>query len=142
MKTKTIPERLRKLGWNRRVLTFADFERVCEEDNILIIAKHLPDDVGQYYIENGQDIIALEYDLRDPQRTLVAFHEYGHALFHCPGHFGHHSKTELEADIIAVAALVPKPLLYKLSPGEISEAMDYPLSLIWERWEFLRRFGV
>lgn len=135
---KTIPQRLCKLGWNRRVLTYADFEQACEDDQITVITKHLPDDLGQYRIEQSREVITLDRALHDPLRVFVAFHEFGHALYHVPGHYGLHAKTELEADVIAVVALLPRPLLYKLSPGEISEALGYPLSLIDERYSILR----
>jgi Zn-dependent peptidase ImmA (M78 family) len=142
LKNRATQQRLRKLGWNRRVLTFDDFEQACERDRITLIVRPLPNDLGQYHLEQSGEVITLSCELRDPLRTLVAFHEYGHALFHVPGHFGLHSKTELEADIIAVVALLPRPLLFRLSPGEISETWDYPLSLVSQRWEFWQKFRV
>jgi Zn-dependent peptidase ImmA (M78 family) len=136
----SIPARLRALGWNQRVLRYEDFEQACEDDGITLIVKP-SSERGEYKIERGQDVITLDSRMHDPLRTFVAFHEYGHALFHVPGHFGIQDKTEDEADIIGYVALLPRRLLENCPPGDLSEMLDYPLSLIWKRWEILRRRG-
>lgn len=138
---KQIHPRLARIGWNRRVLTYADFERACERDGITVITKRLIDDLGRYQIVKGRELITLDVGLRGPLRTFVAFHEYGHALYHVPGKHRLLAKTELEADIIGIVALLPRSLLLRMSPGEISEALGYSLAFVAERykiWESMR----
>lgn len=81
----------------------------------------------------------LNENLRGHWRALVAWHEYGHHLWHVPGAFGLHRKTELEADLIAHVALIPAFLLH-LPDGEIAEMFGYTPRLIRTRVEIFRQF--
>jgi len=139
---KGIHPRLQRIGWNRRVLTYTDFERACERDGITVISKRLPDDLGRYQIVKGREVITLDSHLHGTLKVFIAFHEYGHALYHVPGCHRLLSKTEFEADIVGIVALLPRPLLERLSPGEISESLGYSLAFIAERYKILSNLHV
>lgn len=130
---------LRQLGWNRRVLTFADFEAACEHCEILLILKRF-EPLGEYYIDYyGQDVIVLDNGMVEPMRSMIAWHEFGHALMHVPGHYhGFNGKAESQADFIGLVALIPDTLLRRYSDGEISEQYGYKLPLIQYRRDVAR----
>ena len=130
--------RLRQRGWNKRVLTFDDFEELCHAENILVIVAALPHDLGTYSLANDRPLIKLDSKLREPLRTLVALHEYGHHCWHVPGHFGLQTKTETEADFIAFAGLIPVRLLNQYEDWEIAEEYGYPLAFVRERCRLWR----
>ena len=125
--------RIRARGWNRRVLTFDDFEEVCAEEGIIILDTRQDEISGEYEILDGQPLIKLHRDLTGFRRTLVAFHEYGHHCWHVPGHWNGRGLTEVEADFVGLAALIPCPLLFKYSPAEIADEYGYPLRTVIER---------
>lgn len=134
-----IHPRLEMIGWNRRVLTYADFEHACEEEDITLIIRYLPHDWGTYERIGDDDVITLTTDMTDPFRTFVAFHELGHALLHVPGHFGMIAKSEAQADVVGLCALLPRPLIQGCSLYDIAERYEkYSLDWIRERFEIAR----
>lgn len=135
------PTLLERLGWNRRVLTFADFEDICERQGVLLLDASYRRRPGFYTEHNGWPVIALDQRLHGAKRTLVAWHEFGHYLLHTPGYFGLHSKTELQADVVAHVALIPVPLLH-LPDGEICETYGYSWRIVRERVRIFRAFNL
>jgi len=135
-----IPSQLHALGWNRRVLTLDDFYTACEAEHITVfdVAMHWQ---GLFLYFEGKPIIALNVRLRGNQRTLVAWHEFGHYCYHYPGSFGRQRKTEREADIIAHVALIPAFLL-NLPDGELQEMFGYSSELISARIAIFRQYNL
>ena len=89
-------KQLRQLGWNRRVLSYDDFLQACEVAEVTVLElafRRLP---GIYTNYCGWPIIGLRKGLREPRRSLVAWHEMGHHLLHAPGIqcYGRHAKTD------------------------------------------------
>jgi Zn-dependent peptidase ImmA (M78 family) len=137
---REVPKKLRRLGWNRRVLTFDDFHDACEAEGIYV--RPVPLDCGGLYLTvENTPVILLDERLREPRRSFVAWHEYGHHLWHTPGRFGRHAKTELEADLIAHVALIPVFLL-NLPDGEIGDFFGYDAGMIRTRVKIFQTFGV
>lgn len=33
---KTVPQKLKQLGWNRRILTLDDFHNTCDDEGVLV----------------------------------------------------------------------------------------------------------
>lgn len=137
---KQIPDRLLELGWNQRILTLDDFHNTCEEEGILVHSSRL-DWPGLYLHYRNRPVILLDESLRGHLRTLVAWHEYGHYLWHVPGCYGLARRSEKEADLIAHVALIPAFLLH-LPDGEIAEMFGYGPALLRTRVEIFRRYGL
>jgi Zn-dependent peptidase ImmA (M78 family) len=142
---KAIPQTLRALGWNRRPLTLDHFYDFAERESILVIERSFPKPMHRcrgFYVEEAQRrVIVLNTLTPAALRPLVAWHEVGHALWHTPGRFGLHSKTELEADLIAHCAVVPRPWLFEHSFGEIVEMVG-DVGIVRERVKIWQRFGL
>lgn len=134
-----IPLRLRQMGWNRRVLSYADFEQACEDFDITLVLRRFADQ-GEYYVDPyWGDVIVLDNTMPDPLRSMVAWHEFGHALLHIPGHYrGFDEKAEYQADLVGLVALIPDTLFRRYTDGEISEQYGYPLRFIQHRREVAR----
>lgn len=135
------PPRLKAFGWNERILTFDDFEEFCEVENILLIEARLRYWRGFYCIHNEQPAIVLDQQLRGPERLLTAWHEVGHHLLHTPGYFGHHGKTEVQADLVGHIALLPAFLLH-WPDGELQEMLGYAPDVIRERAKIFACFNL
>ncbi len=138
---KSISTALQRLGWNRRVLTYEDFEQFCEREGVLLYDLPPSRWRGFYTVHRDTHVIALDRRLHGWQRALVAWHEIAHYLHDHPGWFGHHAKTELQADIIAHVAILPAHLLH-LPDGELNEIHGYPLAVIAERCRIFRAFNL
>jgi hypothetical protein len=140
-----IPPALARLGWNRRVLTLDEFYEACAHERIRVIddavlPRRRP---GSFFYRRCHPFIALDYRLRGPMRNLVAWHEFGHALLHCTGFYGHSAKSEFEARIISYVALIPLFLLDSYSNGEIAEMFRYKREWVDERdriWKAYRKW--
>ncbi len=90
-------------------------------------------------------MIGLEKRLRQHVRTLIAYHEFGHALFHIPdGNFfrPEWGRIELEADIVSYCALLPQHLLYSHSASELARGLGYPLRLVETRFKLFDHFNL
>jgi len=124
-----------------RQLSLDDFDALAEAQGILVIEGAL-DFPGCFLYHQRRPVILLNRNQSHARRTLTAWHEYGHFLFHTPGHFGLHGKTELEADLIAYCALVPRFLLRWHSLAEIAELYGYDAGIVRERWRIWTRLGV
>ncbi|MBV9241654.1 MAG: ImmA/IrrE family metallo-endopeptidase, partial [Acidobacteria bacterium] len=106
------------IPWNRRELTTQDLFRLCRRFRITV--QEMPLTVGGfYYRAMGKDCIAVDSRLPEVEKLAVLFHELGHYLFHAPEtgatasfhHLAGLTREECEADVFAICALLPRPLI-------------------------------
>jgi Zn-dependent peptidase ImmA (M78 family) len=133
--------RLKNYGWNQRILTLEDFYDFCEVEGVLLIERPYRR-VGRYDEQRGRPRIKLDTQSPALVRLHAAWHEAGHYAFHQPGYYGNRAKTELEADIIADCALIPRPLLRRAPIAQIMEECGYPRWLIERRIELCLRLKI
>ncbi len=70
-------------GWNKRKMTFQDFEEVCQREGITVERMRFKSDVRGYCTKSGgSPLIALDKRLRGIKRIQVAFHELCHYFLH------------------------------------------------------------
>ncbi len=137
-----------KIGWNERPLTEADLYRLCRRSRIKVQEMPLRTD-GFYYRVMGRDFIAVNSKLPEVKKLAVLFHELGHFLFHTPDSgatanfhgVGRRTRKECEADIFALCALLPRPLIQERSSEELVDE-GFPQEMIENRLAIFRRFGV
>ena len=137
-----------KIGWNERPLTEADLYRLCRRSRIRVQEMPLRTD-GFYYRVRGRDFIAVNSKLPEVKKLAVLFHELGHFLFHTPDSgatanfhgVGRRTRKECEADIFALCALLPRPLIQERSSEELVDE-GFPQEMIENRLAIFRRFGV
>ena len=86
--------------------------RLCKALDILVLYVPLVRVNGFYQHFDGQDIIYINQDLNDDEKTLVCAHELGHALLHTnvntiflETHKFVENKYEREADAFAINLL-------------------------------------
>ena len=86
--------------------------RLCKALDILVLYVPLVRVNGFYQHFDGQDIIYINQDLTDEEKTLVCAHELGHALLHTninsiflETHKFVENKYETEADAFAINLL-------------------------------------
>ena len=86
--------------------------RLCKALDILVLFVPLVRVNGFYQHFDGQDIIYINQDLTDDEKTLVCAHELGHALLHTnvntiflETHKFVENKYETEADAFAINLL-------------------------------------
>jgi len=130
--------------WNVRVLTQDDFDYYCDQAGIIVIEAPL-EQPGLYIHSNGQPQIFINNLLRGTERLFVGFHELAHHWLHPPGvrmFFGWSKQLELEADIVAACALIPKTILTHYWPSEIIELYGYPYDLVTRRCEVFDKWKI
>ncbi len=120
--------KLRSYGIGVRALTEEDFYRICAELSIEII--HSPHKFAFTFSMMGQRFIVLPRRRRGIRWLFRAFHELGHVMAGHAEHSPHvafygletqfHDKNEVEADTIALVALMPKDRIYEMA-AEIGE---------------------
>jgi Zn-dependent peptidase ImmA (M78 family) len=131
--------------WNVKVLTQDDFDYYCDCDGIAV--SETPLEVpGLYICRNGQPEILLSDELRGAERLFIAFHELAHHWLHPPGIQMFHGlpspRVELEADVVAICALIPKTTLTHYWPSEIAELHGYTHDLVNFRCEIFDRWRI
>lgn len=105
-------EKLTRFGFNRQMLTEADFYRICERENVTVLEMNVS--VSFYMTVKGKAFIVLNARLRGLKRAFTMFHELAHHFLHGARHvesafyFGLlDTKQEFEADALATVALLP-----------------------------------
>ena len=107
--------------WNEKVYTEYDFEKFCKRENLTVV-EAVTGENGLYVVYQGKPFIFVDPALRDAMRLWVCWHEAGHHLLHIPspGLFGlDDSKGEWQANAFSACAMIPYPLLKKMSMAEI-----------------------
>lgn len=135
-----VPHLLALLGWNRRPLTYTDFDNTCAELGITIIRADTPTR-GMYFVCDDRPFIGLSTRVQGVQLWLVAWHELTHHLLHPPGlrcfSPGSVSKAEHEAQTLAICAVLDESTLYRiLHDGELH---DFPKDILRLRMRVVER---
>jgi Zn-dependent peptidase ImmA (M78 family) len=136
------------IGWNERLLGESDLYELCDRFNLTV--DELPlNTAGFYYRVMGSDHIAINSKLAGPIKLSVLFHEFAHFLFHTSDTgpavgfhgVGRQTRKEREADVFAICAVIPRPLINGSSIADLLND-GYPAEMITERLEVLRRYGI
>ena len=137
-----------KIGWNERPLTPEDFHRLCRRFRINVV--EMPISVrGFYYRVKGWDHIAVDSRLGEVEKLAVMFHELGHYLFHAPEtgatasfhHVAGLTREECEADVFALCALLPRPLIEQRSIQELIDE-GFSAEMIQNRLAIFERLSI
>jgi Zn-dependent peptidase ImmA (M78 family) len=137
-----------RIGWNERGLTIEDFHLLCRRFRINV--QEMPLAVGGfYYRAMGKNCIAVDSRLPEPDKLAVMFHELGHFLFHAPEtgatasfhHVAGLTREECEADVFALCALIPKPLIQGRSVQELLDD-GFPAKMIEDRLAIFERSSI
>jgi Zn-dependent peptidase ImmA (M78 family) len=138
-----------RIDWNERPLTEADFQKLCRRFNVTV--QELPLKVGGfYYSMMGRHFIAIDGRLSPQKKLFVMFHEFGHFLLHVPEGpatanyhgIGHRTRKEIEADMFALCALIPRCWVESEDLAELAADAGLELSQVRERIEIFDRFGM
>jgi len=130
--------------WNVRVLTQDDFDYYCDRAGITVSETQL-EQPGLYICSHGRPEIFLNDKLRGAERLFVGFHELAHHWLHTPGvrmFIGGSKEIEVEADAVAVCALIPQTLLTHYWPSEIAEIYGYPSELVGLRCDLFNLWRI
>jgi len=136
-------------GWNERPLSEADLYGLCKRFRVSV--QEIPLTVGGFYYRvMSRDFIAVDSKLTRHQKLAVLFHELAHFLFHTPesgatANFhgvGRRTRQEIEADVFAACAIVPRPWIESRSIQELIDIDGIPTEMVDARLEILRRYGV
>lgn len=130
--------------WNIRVFTDDDFNQICEVSRVSVFECEMQLE-GAYCVYAGSPVIFINHALPWPRKLYVKFHELGHHWLHYPGvqfFLNTNNKVELEANIVAVCALIPASLLIKVSTQELTDDYGYPPELIEFRIEVFKTWGI
>ena len=140
-----IPKALQEIGFNKRQLNFADFEKVCAGEKIITLRTN-ENALGQgaFFYHRKRPCIWLHSNLQDYMLMWVAFHELTHFLLHPPDiqffSEGTRLKIEHQANIIAACCVIPRPLLKQILLGIFEN--DFPRDLWQLRCEAVTRYGL
>jgi Zn-dependent peptidase ImmA (M78 family) len=137
-----------RIGWNERPLASDDLYKLCRRFRITL--QEMPLAVGGfYYRAMGKDCIAVDSRLPEKEKLAVMFHELGHFLFHAPEtgatasfhHVAGLTREECEADVFALCAILPKPLIQKFSPQELVDD-GFPPKSVADRFAIFDRLSI
>ena len=137
-----------QIDWNERPLTEADFHGLCQRFGIYVVEAPL-NTRGFYFRLMGRDIIAVDCKLSGAVRLAVLFHELGHFLFHVPEsgpaanfhNIGRRTRQEIEADIFALCALIPKGTFETRSIADMIHD-GFPVDMLAARHEIYGQHGI
>lgn len=129
-----VPRIFKSLGWNKRPLTFADFEWAAAALGVIVQRAPIVTP-GMHFECKGRPVITLSSRLQGVRLWHVAFHELAHAALHPPGlrcfSPRYVSKAEGEAEFLSICSVLDEQTLYRiLAHGELH---DYPRQLVKER---------
>lgn len=104
--------KLKRFGFNIRILTENDFYAICECEGIEVLEMDI---AASFYMSvSGKCFIVLSKKLKGLKRIFVMFHELAHHFLHGGRdaaqafYFGLlETKNEFEADSVALIAMIP-----------------------------------
>jgi len=138
-----------RIDWNKRPLTETDFHKLCRRFKVTV--QELPLTVGGfYYSMMGRHFIAIDCRLSPQKKLFVMFHEFGHYLLHVPDGsatanyhgIGRRTRNEIEADVFALCALIPRSWIESDRLSELAEDAGFEIGQVRERIEVFDRFGI
>lgn len=138
-----------KCQWNKKALTEEDFFRLCRRHKVTV--QEMPLRVsGFYYCMLGRHYIAVNSRLRHPKKLFVMFHEFAHYLIHAPDSgatanfhgVGKKTRKEFEADAFASCALIPRPVVEKMTIQDLIETEGLPEDLVRQRIELFQLLAI
>lgn len=143
---KAVLSRLqREYGWNERILTDEDFERICQQCKIEVLVERMRH-FGAYLVCENVPFIFLKKNLSVERRRFVQWHELAHHFLHAPGICffvsGTTSKAEFQADALASCALIPRRILTTWRLDTILSEYEYSKELLSIRIKTYQRFGL
>lgn len=130
--------------WNRRVLAEEDFHAFCNDEHLKVVEAETGE-YGLYIVHRGQPFIVLDPSLQGMMRLWVEWHEAAHHLLHIPApdlFRVENSKEQWQANVVAACAMIPQPLLRRVTIEEIRVDYGYPKALcnirlaVFERYRF------
>lgn len=138
-------ERRTPREWNIRALTEEDFWQCCDEAKIVVREAPL-EQPGYSLICDGARHIFVHEDLRGAHRLFALWHELAHHWLH-PERVQFFrgrgdQNIEIEANIVAACAMIPRTMLIHYEPSEISDLHGYPDWIIRIRQEVLEEWGI
>jgi Zn-dependent peptidase ImmA (M78 family) len=120
--------------WNSRIITSFHAKHYCSSKRICVV--DCGDEIeqyGLYTVYKKKEFIVLNRNLDPLMKAWVWLHEIFHQKAHFPetSYFSKsmESKNDLEANIFAAVAMMPKPLLAGRSIDEICFYYDIPRPL-------------
>jgi Zn-dependent peptidase ImmA (M78 family) len=122
--------------WNQKVFDFADFEDICEREQIICVegAVRSHGEACQY---SGRRLIILP-KVKVEMKKWIAYHELGHYFLHNPyKSFLNAPHLEYEADLFATVALLPT---FVIKSG--FEEEEYPLNLLKIRGNIFQQHNI
>lgn len=134
---------------NARELTERDFHKLCRTERVMLAEMPLKPHLYGYYTNvKGKGAIILNRNLPKTRWLEVAFHELGHHYLHAPVpksvFFDSQNLThrqELEAQTLALLALLPLPVLKEIE-SDADSVFNYPLHLIEERFKLFQTYHI
>ena len=138
-----------RIDWNKRPLTEADFHKLCRRFKVVV--HELPLKVGGFYYSiMCRHFIAVDGRLSPQKKLFVMFHEFGHFLLHVPEGpatanyhgIGRRTRKEIEADMFALCALIPRCWLESEELAELAGDAGMDLLQVRARIEIFDRFGI
>ena len=138
----TVPHLLISLGWNKRPLTYSDFDEARRVSGITLIRPPMKTK-GMFFFCDDEPLIALSNKLKGVELWLVAWHEMIHFLLHPPGlrcfSRGTLNKAEAEARRLSICAVIDECTLHRiLVQGELH---DFPKPMLDERISVIEQHG-
>jgi Zn-dependent peptidase ImmA (M78 family) len=135
--------------WNEAPMNEDDFHRLCRRHRITV--QEMPMRVsGFYYRMLGHHYIAINSVLRPPDKLFVMFHEFAHYLIHAPDRgetanfhgIGRRTRKEVEADVFAVCAIIPRPMVERCSAQDLIEIEGLPEHLVRQRLDIYSTLSI
>lgn len=142
---KNLIERNVPSEWNVRVLTEDHFWDYCAARRITVRIVPL-EQPGYSLVRKVDARIYIHDELRGAERLYTMFHELGHHWIHARGiqfFMGCKSRIEMEAEVIAACALIPRTILPpRFGWSEVQELYGYPDWMISFRNLVFRKYGL
>lgn len=136
-------------GWNHRPLGEKEFYQLCDQFNVSAQETLLQTN-GFYFSVNGNHFIAVNKELCEVRKLFVQFHEFAHFLLHSPAYgagakfhgVSRKTRQEAEADLFALCAIMPRPLIEGISVQELTDDHGLPDDLVDERIKIYRTHDI
>lgn len=143
-----IAQRIKEIfpHWNKRSFTEIEAYEFCEKEKIILVETDLIDAPGEFRIHREKPFILIHKFIQEHMRAWILWHEIAHYVLHSPLSAKFSASTvriiDLQANYVAVVALIPKKLLKTKTLFEIQDEFGFPKNLIMLRKEIYDTFKV